>query len=183
MAQTNVGKAIFYGCCVTISYCVSAFVNLATDSFSEFYSHCHVELPGREILYIAIALGLLSCLDAVTFSSKIRRVIVFSCVSYLLMNVYAGLLQTSSTTQLNLIEILLRKQLNVGIIVTSEFLLILITKTILYSLFQEIIKCLYRMIVGRPTKPPTKRRSIYAPDVKLDFDGNRIRPQKRVKFQ
>ena len=176
MFQSNFGKTIFYSCCVIISYTVSSFVSLVSKAQSEYRHHTYIELDGLELLYISLAIGFLSCLDAVRISKKVRRILVFTCVSYVFMNAYAALLRISDQNQLNLLESLLRKKLNFGIILGSEFLLILVTKTILYSVFQEIIKTLYRMITGPIPQRVWARRGdyIYAPKTA----DRRNRPQK-----
>ena len=148
--------------------------------------HCHLDLKGLEIMYISLALGLLSCLDAVRISLKVRRVIMYSCMSYLFINCYAALLRTSDTSQLNLIELVLRKHAHVSLILGSEFILILITKTIIFSILQEVIRTLNRMIEGgsaRHRRTATRRSDayIYVPDRPRSPEN--ARPGiKRVKF-
>ena len=182
MSQTNIGKAIFYGCCITISYTVSTFIRMASSAHSELYMHCHIDLNSYEILCFSISIGILSSLDALRISFKMRRVIMFSCISYFFLNCYAALLRASDTIQLNLLELILRKEIHPTIILGSEFLLILITKTIVFSLFQEIIRSLNRMIDDRSaSRRSTARKYIYVPD-SHDSPNSKRSNLKRVKF-
>ena len=186
MSQSNIGRAIFYSCCVTASYGVSAFIKLASTAYSDHYIHCQLDIDSTTILCISISLGILSCLDAVEFSSKARRALVFSCLSYFFITCYCALLKTSDATQLNLLEVILRREVHPSIILGSEFLLILVTKTIIFSLFHSIIRALNRLIDGRPSRRSrSNRRSqayIYVPDSQNPQE-NQARPGiKRVKF-
>ena len=130
-------------------------------------------------------MGLISCIDAVHISTKIRRIVMFSAITYLFVHAYAGLLRSSNQNQLNLLEAVLRKKVNVFVILGSEFVLLLLTKTVIFSLFHEIVKTLYRMVTGRPTRRAARRREtyIYVPNDRRHPSPVRKNPAgKRVKF-
>ena len=186
MAETNIGRAIFYGCCITGSYGVSSFIKLATSAYTDHYIHCHIDIDSTTILCISLSLALLSCLDAVEISMKARRVLMFTCLSYFFLTCYAALLKTSDPSQLNLLESILRREVHPSIILGSEFLLILVTKTILFSLFHSIIRALNSLIDGRPQRRSrTSRRPqtyIYVPDSQRPQENPVQAGVKRVKF-
>ena len=186
MSQSNIGRAIFYSCCITVSYGVSAFIKLASTAYSDHYIHCQLDIDSNTILFISLSLGILSCLDVIEFSAKARRVLLFSCLSYFFITCYCALLKTSDVTQLNLLEAILRRELHPSIILGSEFLLILVTKTIIFSLFHSIIRTLNRLIDGRPSRRSrSAQRSqayIYVPDSQNPRQTQSRPGIKRVKF-
>ena len=158
--RTTFSRFLFYAACITACYITSSFITTTTPSFSELHSACTVHMHAREIFYISLAMGLLSCIDCDIFTVKIRRIFVFSTLCYIFISFYQQMLRYASTTQLNILEILLRRHINVSLILASEFILILVMKSIIFCLAHKIVSNLHYLMAGRRTRNTARTRTI-----------------------
>ena len=149
MFQGNIAKFTLYCLWISGGYFVSRVVTNTADAFaSNLDAYCVVDLHSKEILAFSIALGILTGLEVVSFTTKIRRVVVYSTLCYIFLKVYAALLRVANPSQLNLFEILFRTRIPAIMLLCGEYILILITKACVYSLTHEIIRNLYYLIGG-----------------------------------
>ena len=168
MILENLSNFAFYSVWLATGYIVSSIITTTVDGMSDFRTQCYVDLQSGGILSISIALGILTGLNVVKISTKLRRLVVYTTIAFILLQIYSALLQSASYTQVNLLEILLRDRINASVIFTSEFVALLITKATLSCIFHEIIRNLYYLIGGKRSVKvrmyPRRSRKSSAPE-------------------
>ena len=164
----NLSNFAFYSVWLSSGYIMSSLITATIDGIDSFRVQCHIDLQTPVILSISIALGLLTGLNVLSVSTKLRRLIIYSTIAFILLRIYSALLKSASYTQINLLEVLLRDKIDASIIFTSEFITILITKSALSCIFHEIIRNLYYLIGGKRNVKvrmyPRRSRKFSAPE-------------------
>ena len=102
----------FYAAWMTGGYLISSFVTHAVDVAHEFHVPCDLDLRSSEIFTISVALGVLTGLNVVSISTKIRRIMIYSTLAFVFLRIYSVLLISASQTQVNLLELFFRYHLD-----------------------------------------------------------------------